>query len=66
MGLVDGKPVPVGGDIILAVQGITTASNEALDQVLKSLETMKPGDELRVTILRDEKVADLSMKIPGP
>ena len=65
MGLVDGKPVPVGGDIILAVQGITTATNEDLGKVIKSLETIKPGDELRVTILRDEKVQELSVKMPG-
>ena len=66
MGLVDGKAVPVGGDIILSVQGITTASNEDLGKVLKSLETLKPGDDLRVTIFRDEKVEELSTKLPGP
>ncbi|HEU5189346.1 MAG TPA: trypsin-like peptidase domain-containing protein [Methylomirabilota bacterium] len=65
MALVDGKPVPVGGDIILSVQGITTASNEDLGKVLKSLETLKPGDDLRVTIFRDEKVEELSTKLPG-
>ena len=66
MGLVDGKAVPVGGDIILSVQGITTASNEDLGKALKSLETLKPGDDLRVTIFRDEKVEELSTKLPGP
>jgi len=66
MGLVDGKAVPVGGDIILSVQGITTASNEDLGKVLKSLETLKPGDDLRVTIFRDEKVEELSTKLPRP
>jgi serine protease Do len=65
MGLVDGKAVPVGGDIILSIQGITTASNEDLGKVLKSLETLKPGDDLRVTIFRDEKVEELSTKLPG-
>jgi S1-C subfamily serine protease len=65
MGLVDGKPVPVGGDVILAVQGITTASNEDMGKVLKSLESIQPGDDLRVTILREEKVEELSMKWAG-
>jgi serine protease Do len=65
MGLVDGKPVPVGGDVILAVQGITTASNEDMGKVLKSLESIQPGDDLRVTILREEKVEELSMKWTG-
>ena len=65
MGLVDGKPVPVGGDVILAVQAITTASNEDMGKVLKSLESIQPGDDLRVTILREEKVEELSMKWTG-
>ena len=65
MGLVDGKPVPVGGDVILAVQGITTASNEDMGKVLKSLESIQPGDDLRVTVLREEKVEELSMKWAG-
>jgi len=33
--------------------------------VLKSLETLQPGDDLRVTALRDEKVQELSMKFTG-
>ena len=31
-------------------------------KVLKALETLKPGDELKVTILRDDKVQELAMK----
>jgi S1-C subfamily serine protease len=65
MGLVDGKPVPVGGDIILSVQGIPTTSNEDLGKVLKSLERLKPGDDLRVNVLREEKVLELGMKMPA-
>jgi hypothetical protein len=34
-------------------------------KVLKMLETLAPGQELRVTILRDEKVVPLSMKWAG-
>jgi hypothetical protein len=33
--------------------------------VLKSLESIQPGDDLRVTILREEKVEELSMKWAG-
>ena len=65
MGLVDGKPVPVGGDIILSVQGIPTTSNQELGKVLKSLEGIKPGDDLRVSVLREEKVLELGMKWTG-
>jgi S1-C subfamily serine protease len=65
MGIVDGKSIPVGGDIILSVQGIPTTSNEDLNKVLKSIETLKPGDELRATILRDETVQELSFRLPA-
>ncbi|HKZ04709.1 MAG TPA: trypsin-like peptidase domain-containing protein [Methylomirabilota bacterium] len=65
VGIIEGQSVVVGGDILLSAQGIQTASNEELNQVLKTLETIKPGDELRVTVLRDGKVQELSIKIPG-
>jgi S1-C subfamily serine protease len=34
-------------------------------KVVKALETLKPGDELKVTVLRDGKVQGLSMKFTG-
>jgi S1-C subfamily serine protease len=65
LGIVEGQQVVVGGDIILAVQGITTTSNADLGKVLKALEGLQPGQELRVTILRDAKVQDLTMTWKG-
>jgi len=65
MGIVDGQPLVVGGDIILSVQGMTVASNEDMVKVLKSLETLQRGQDLRVTVLRDDKVQELSMKFTG-
>ena len=65
IGIVEGQQVVVGGDILLAVQGMTVASNEDMVKVLKSLEKIQPGEELRVKILRDEKVEELSMKFPA-
>ena len=62
MGIVDGRPVVVGGDIVLSVQGIAVTSNEDMVRVLKSLETLRPGEDLRVTVLRDGKVQELSTK----
>jgi hypothetical protein len=47
------------------VQGITVTSNEEMVKVLKLLETLQPGDELRATVLRDEKVQQLSTKFTG-
>jgi serine protease Do len=65
IGIVGGQQVVVGGDVLLAVQKIPVASWPDIDTVLKALETLQLGDELRVTILRDAKVQELSMKWTG-
>jgi len=62
---VGGKEIAVGGDIILSVQGMAVASNEDMVKVLKSLETLQRGQDLRVTVLRDDKVQELSAKFTG-
>lgn len=48
---VDGIRVPVGGDVILAVEGTTMRSFEDLASYL-ALQT-RPGDTIQVTILRE-------------
>lgn len=65
IGIVEGQQLVVGGDILLAVQGMIVASNEDMVKVLKTLEKIRPGDELRVKILRDENVEELGMKWPA-
>jgi len=65
IGIVEGQKLVVGGDILLAVQGLTVASNEDMVKVLKSLETLQRGQDLRVKILRDKKIQELSMKWTG-
>jgi serine protease Do len=54
IGIVEGQKLVVGGDILLSVQGTTVTSNEDMAKVLKSLETLQPGQDLRVTVLRDK------------
>jgi serine protease Do len=63
--IVDGQRIVVGGDILLKIQGITMASVADRARVLKELEGLKVGDDLRVTILRDGEVAELTMKFAG-
>ena len=63
--IVEGQQLVVGGDILLSVQGIPFASAEDRAKVLKALESLKAGDELRVTVFRDEKVVELAMKFTG-
>jgi len=65
LGIVEGQQIVVGGDILLSVQGMPVTSNAEMVKVLKMLETLKPGDTLRVTVLRDEKPVELSMKWTG-
>jgi serine protease Do len=65
IGIVEGQQIVVGGDILLSVQGITFASADDRAKVLKALETLKVGDDLRVTVFRDDKVVELAMKFTG-
>jgi serine protease Do len=65
IGIVEGQQLVVGGDVLLAVQGMPVASNDDMVKVLKMLETLKSGETLRVTVLRDQKPVELSMKWTG-
>lgn len=59
--VVDGRTVPVGGDVILALDGEPVRTMEALSSYLV-LET-RPGDTVEVTVLRDgaERTLDLTL-----
>jgi S1-C subfamily serine protease len=59
------RQILVGGDILLSVQGITMASAADRALVFKALETLKAGDDLRVTVFRDNKIVELAMKFTG-
>jgi serine protease Do len=65
IGIVEGQHIPVGGDIILSVQGIPMTSAEDRPAVLKTLEALRVGDDLWVTILRGDKVMKLTTKFTG-
>ncbi|MFD1632346.1 S1C family serine protease [Haloplanus ruber] len=49
--VVDGESVPVGGDVLLSIEGTTTNTAETLGSYL-ALET-DPGDTVSLTVLRD-------------
>jgi serine protease Do len=63
--IVEGKELVVGGDIMLSIQGIAVNTPEDRARVIKALEAMKPGDDLRVTVLRGDKVLELAIKFTG-
>ena len=65
IGIVEGQHIPVGGDILLSVQGVPMTSVDDRPAVLKALEALKVGDDLRVTVLRGDKVVELRTKFTG-
>jgi S1-C subfamily serine protease len=65
IGIVEGQQIPVGGDILLSVQGITFASADDRAKVLKALETLQVGQDLRVTVFRGDKIVELTTKFTG-
>jgi len=65
MGIVEGQQIVVGGDILLTCQDLPLTSNDDMVKVLKALETLTPGQDLRVTVLRSNQIVPLSMKWTG-
>jgi S1-C subfamily serine protease len=65
VGIVEGQQIVVGGDILLTALGMPLASNDDMVKVLQALETLPPGQELRVTVLRDNQIVPLAMKWTG-
>ena len=63
--IVEGQKIVIGGDILLAVQGIPMASGADRAKVFKGLESLRVGDDLRFTVLRDDKIVELTMKWTG-
>ena len=63
--IVEGKELVVGGDIMLTIQGIAVVTPEDRARVIKALETIRVGDEVRVTVLRGDKVLELATKFTG-
>jgi S1-C subfamily serine protease len=57
---VDGQPVPTGGDIITELDGEPI---EGMDDVISAVNTMQPGDELKLTVLRDGDEVQLTVTL---
>jgi S1-C subfamily serine protease len=65
IGIVEGQHIVVGGDILLAVQGITMASAADRATILRKLETIHEGEDLRVKVFRGGKVVELTTIFTG-
>jgi serine protease Do len=60
---ISGQEVPLGGDIILAVEGIPASVANA-DRIRQALNHLTPGSSFRVRILRAGEVLELTGRMP--
>jgi S1-C subfamily serine protease len=60
--MVDGEPVLLGGDIVLAVNDIPLDSMERLQQVWDAIRLAPSGSRLRVKILRGGQLSELDVE----
>jgi hypothetical protein len=51
-------------DVLLTVQGIVVASEAGMVQALKLLETLKPGQDMQVTVLREGRIVTFTRHGP--
>ena len=61
---IDGQQVVLGGDIILAVEGIPATSVANMMKVRDLLAGLKPGTEFKATILRSGRIVELTGVVP--
>jgi S1-C subfamily serine protease len=61
---IGGKSLLVGGDVILAVDGIVIESEDSYLQIQQRLSQRRPGDEITVLVLRDGEVMLLRDRVP--
>jgi len=57
---IGGEQLLLGGDVILAVQGISVASDGAAEMIRDALQALGPSDAMTVQVLRDGQVLELA------
>jgi serine protease Do len=62
---IDGQQIVLGGDIILAAQGIELGTLDHLIQAAKAIRDQPPGREIRMRVLRGGKVVELATTWSG-
>ena len=63
-GNVDGKQMALGGDIILAVDGIPVTDPDALAKIRSRLNATPPGGTVTARVLRLGKLIDVPVRLP--
>jgi S1-C subfamily serine protease len=57
---IEGEPIVLGGDVILAIEGIRLTDVGAALRIRSLLRSLSPGAEVDVTVLRDGQQIDLT------
>ncbi len=57
---IGGQSVPIGGDVIIAIDGKQIGSMEDLGSILQNYN---PGDQITMTVLRGSQQLDLSVTL---
>jgi S1-C subfamily serine protease len=60
----EGKDVPLGGDIVLAAMGIPLDNEASFDKVRERQAQLHSGDEMTFRVLRAGRVIDLTGRVP--
>ena len=60
----EGKDVPLGGDIVLAAMGIPLDNEAAFDKLRERQAQLRSGDEMTFRVLRAGRVIDLTGRVP--
>ena len=59
----DGKDLPLGGDVVLAAMGIQLEDETSFEKV-REVWRRRPGDEMTFTVFRARRVVELKGRIP--
>ena len=60
----EGKDLPLGGDIVLAAMGIHLDDETSFDKVRDRWAHLRPGDEMTFTVFRAGRVVELRGRLP--
>jgi serine protease Do len=61
--VIDGQDFVLGGDIVLAVAGVA-AKPANLGKVREELSRLRPGDPMKLTVLRAGRIIELTGTAP--
>jgi serine protease Do len=61
---VEGRDVPLGGDIVLAAMGIQLVDETSFQKVRERWAQLRPGDEMTFRVFRAGRVIELKGRVP--